>query len=325
MNLRYEDKLNDIKIYQGDCLETLKQIPDGTVNCCVTSPPYFNLRDYHVEGQIGQEKTPQEYINKLSDLFEEVRRVLTDDGTLWLNLGDSYARQGGPCPEQSMRRKQGDKADFVHRGQAGGKSQKLPPGIKSKDLIGIPWSVAFALRNNGWYLRSEIIWEKPDCMPESVRDRPTRAHENIFLLSKSEKYFYDFDAVLEPYTEPLQRWGGDRMVPKTKSTWNEATGQEAYRDRDVRPNPNGKNKRSVWKVSAKPFEGAHFATFPIKLIEPCILAGCPKGGVVLDPFLGSGTTLLVAMNLGRKGIGIELNDDYVKIAIDRIDVGLLGE
>ena len=309
-----------IKLMHGDCLVKLKEMEAESVNCVVTSPPYYGLRDYGHEGQIGLEQTPDEYVQKMVDVFREVWRVLRKDGTAWLNLGDSYAREGGNTPGVS-RHWDGRKAD------PGGQHDKRPNahliGLKPKDLIGIPWRVAFALQSDGWYLRQDIIWHKPNPMPESVTDRCTKAHEYIFLLSKSQKYFYDAEAVKEKSTEESiarQRRG----VSEIHKNINGAPGQTPHsmnkprhldKNRDVLTT---RNRRSVWTVSTKPFKGAHFAVFPEKLIEPCILAGCPKGGTVLDPFTGSGTTGVVTVKHGRNFIGCELNKEYLDMANARI-------
>ena len=295
-------------IYHGDALEILPTLEPQSINCCVTSPPYWGLRDYGVEGQLGLESTPEEYVEKLVEVFREVKRVLRDDGTLWLNLGDSYISQGG-------ERVYGSSDDTTGRGDAVGAritSQSLP----AKNLVGIPWRVAFALQADGWYLRQDIIWHKPNPMPESVKDRCTKAHEYIFLLSKSAKYYYDADAIKEPLAESSKatlaqkglasQVGSDRVPFKTNGNMK-AVGNAA-----------GRNKRSVWTVTTKPFKGAHFATFPPDLIEPCILAGCPKGGTVLDPFGGAGTTALVAKRNGRNAVACELNPEYSEIAAERL-------
>ena len=262
-------------ILHGDCLEKLKTLADSSVDCVVTSPPYWGLRDYGVPGQLGLEATPEEYVARMVEVFREVRRVLKPEGTLWLNLGDSYG--------------------------------------KVKQLVGIPWRVAFALQADGWYLRQDIIWHKPNPMPESVRDRCTKAHEYIFLLSKSPKYFFDVDAIREPCVSDHPAGNKVRMGSRGR------IGREGWALDDSRSIPaDGRNKRSVWTVTPKPFKGAHFATFPPDLVEPCILAGCPAGGVVLDPFFGAGTTGIVAQRHERKWIGIELNAEYVAIAQSRL-------
>jgi DNA modification methylase len=293
-----------VKIMQGNCLDILRTLPDASVHCCITSPPYFGLRDYGCEGQIGLEPTPDEFVARLVDVFGEVRRVLRDDGTLWLNLGDSYC--GAGYSNHTLERN-----GAALRGDGGKQRHGTTriSGLKSKDLIGIPWRVAFALQSDGWYLRQDIIWSKPNPMPESVRDRCTKAHEYIFLLSKSERYYFDADAVAEP--EVCGRQRGPAIHPDVKST-NGNSGLSRRKSDGFR------NKRSVWTVTTKPFKGAHFATFPPDLIEPCVLAGCPAGGSVLDPFGGAGTTGLVAQRHGRNATLIELNPEYVDIASARI-------
>lgn len=282
------DSLNGVDLRLGDCLTVMKAIPDGSVNCCVTSPPYFGLRDYGVDGQIGLEPTPDEFVSALVAVFREVRRVLREDGTVWLNLGDSYAGAGYSNHTNTGGAQRSD----------GGKQRHLSKtGVKNKDLIGIPWRVAFALQADGWYLRQDIIWHKPNPMPESVRDRCTKAHEYVFLLSKSQKYYYDNNAVKEPVKQT-------RVAPNQNDS-----GAGKMR-----------NRRSVWTVATKPYKGAHFATFPPDLIEPCILAGSPKGGVVLDPFGGSGTTAGVAVKHGRKAILCELNPEYANLVRERVGI-----
>jgi DNA modification methylase len=303
------------KIYQGDVLKILKTFPDESVHCCVTSPPYWGLRDYGVEGQLGLESTPEEYVSKMVEVFREVNRVLRKDGTLWLNLGDSYAGSG----KGAWSNKEVQKEIYVpDKDSPQCKLKKVPQGLKPKDLVGIPWMVAFALRADGWYLRQDIIWHKPNCMPESVKDRCTKAHEYIFLLSKSKKYYYDNEAIKETA----------KNANKTISLGEKSFSKRQAKGVGVEPSGNGKsdnytvkeyrNKRSVWTVTTKPFKGAHFAVFPEDLIEPCILAGCPEGGIVLDPFMGSGTTAVVALKHNRNYIGIELNPEYIKIAEKRI-------
>ena len=272
-----------VSILVGDCVEQMKLLPDASAQTCVTSPPYFGLRDYGVDGQIGLEPTPDEFVASLVTVFREVRRVLRDDGTLWLNLGDSYARTGGT-------------------------DRKVPSGLKDKDLIGVPWRVAFALQADGWYLRQDIIWHKPNPMPESVRDRCTKAHEYIFLLSKSPRYYFDSEAIKEPASAPPKKCG-----PK-----NDASRNDSGRTGIVRGDGETRNRRSVWTVSTKPFGGAHFATFPPALIEPCILAGSRLGDTVLDPFGGAGTTGLVAQQHGRNAVLTEINPEYAEIARRRI-------
>lgn len=291
--------------HTGDSVAVLKTLATESVNCCVTSPPYFGLRDYGHEGQIGIERTPEEYVAKLVAVFAEVRRVLRVDGTLWLNLGDTYIGGGrGGNPSNSPHQKQRSSI-----GSLSVRHQKLdvPDGLKRKNLVGIPWRVAFALQSDGWYLRQDIIWNKPNPMPESVRDRCTKSHEYVFLLTKSDKYFFDSIAISEPAIYAGQNRGGS-----TKRYEQNAAGMDGkIYDR--------RNKRSVWTVKPATFKGAHFATFPPELIEPMILAGCPVGGVVLDPFAGAGTTGIVCQQHGRRHIGIEINPDYVRIATDRIN------
>lgn len=293
-------------IHNCDCLTGLRDLPNNSVDCCVTSPPYYGLRDYGVDGQIGQEQTPEAFIDQLVKVFREVRRVLRPEGTCWVNIGDSY---------NDLRK----------------------AGLKSKDLIGIPWMLAFALRADDWYLRQDIIWAKPNPMPESVRDRCTKSHEYIFLLTKSAKYYFDADAI----KEPAKGWNGGKFedgknlinhpnVGKNRQCkptgWDNGKGSHRSYHRDGRAKEieytdgitERRNKRSVWTVSTQPCKEAHFATYPEKLIVDCIKAGCPESGIVLDPFMGSGTTAIVAAKLGRKYIGYELNPDYIAIADKRI-------
>lgn len=275
----------------GDALEQLRTLEPDSVHTCVTSPPYYNLRDYGMAGQIGAEATPEEYIENLVKVFREVQRVLRPNGTLWINIGDSYATRSGAQPPTNTRN--------IH----GHTAKQLPAGYKYKDLMGIPWMLAFALRTDGWHLRQDIIWAKPNCMPESVRDRCTKSHEYIFLLSKSDRYYFDAAAISEPIAE----------INVTR--YLKSFGGKGYRN-EV-PNLR-RNKRDVWTIGTGGFKGAHFAVFPEKLVEPCILAGCPEGGLVLDPFAGSGTTGVVAKHLARNFIGIELNPEYCRMADERI-------
>jgi DNA modification methylase len=303
------------KILLGNAPDVLRELPDNSIHCCVTSPPYWRLRDYGVEGQLGLEKTPEEYVQKMVEVFREVRRVLRDDGILFLNLGDSYYGSGNCTTKQ-------------------GKSQ-----LKPKDLVGIPWRVAFALQDDGWYLRQDIIWHKRNAMPESVKDRPTKAHEYIFLMSKSGRYYYDAESIKEksvsgdprrPYA-PGQvdnrgnghdRGGGSVRVP---AGWKTGSGSHGTIHSEGRSREvvyvdgfTNRNKRSVWTIPTHAYSEAHFATFPPDLIKPCILAGCPENGITLDPFMGAGTTGVVCADLGRNYIGIELNPEYVRIANERI-------
>ena len=425
------------RIIQGDCIEGLRTLPDASVHCCVTSPPYWGLRDYGHDGQIGLEPTPQAYVQRMVEVFREVRRVLRDDGTLWLNLGDSYAaaRGGTSMPAETLAGGVSGRGDIVaKRGRESGYTPHRDPaahGLKHKDLVGIPWRVAFALQADGWWLRQDIIWHKPNPMPESVRDRCTKAHEYVFLLTKSERYYYDSEAVSEPVTASSvarvsqatwdEQAGSDRVPGKTNGPMKavlKRSGNKSRKSATERDCPRDgvcgsvpwegttRNKRSVWTVTTKPYSGAHFAVMPPDLVEPCILAGCPeqccsvcgspwvrvverkrvmrhelpvgdpnyrpgryaskaggadeysngggqafsfsstKGwapscdcqrmmcdavmmgdhgvavsaipGTVLDPFAGSGTTLAVAAELGRNGIGCELNPEYISLAERRI-------
>lgn len=367
--------MSECRIIQGDCLERLRELSGCSVHCCVTSPPYFSLRDYGVEGQIGLEDSPQAYVEKIVAVFREVRRVLRDDATCWLNLGDSYA--AGKCGRD----------DSGNNGRFGGpriepKQRSAPDGLKPKDLVGIPWMTAFVLRADGWYLRSDIIWHKPNPMPESVTDRPTKAHEYLFLLAKSQTYYYDADAVAEE-ADPkyANRYKMPFFAGEKESGGNGRPGN-ACNTSGIVEFTGKRNRRSVWTIPTQSYKGAHFATYPEDLVEPCILAGTSERGCcascgapwermvervrgpvrevttngpigehrfiggyrcdsgtevktlgwqpscecnadcipcsVLDPFCGSGTTLLVARKLGRSGIGIELNADYIELAHKRI-------
>jgi DNA modification methylase len=352
------------QILQGDCIETMRGLPDGCVQTCVTSPPYYGLRDYstatweggsvecdhklntdnttsaatstlggskrnignalagfrgtcgkcgarRIDNQIGLEETPDAYVAKLVDVFREVRRLLRDDGTLWLNLGDSYNGSGGAGGDYGVGGLKEGQPKYPGRNIA---------ALKPKDLIGIPWLVAFALRNDGWYLRSDIIWHKPNPMPESVTDRPTKSHEYIFLLSKSREYFYDADAIKEKSVDPqgsAKRYEAAFFVgPKHEAGGYSPNG--AKHTAGIKEFDGTRNKRSVWTVTTKPYAEAHFATFPPDLIEPCILAGSKVGDTVLDPFNGSGTTGAVSLKHGRHYIGLELNPEYIELAHRRI-------
>lgn len=327
-------------IIQGDALNVLKTLGDESINCCVSSPPYYNLRDYGCAGQIGLENSPEEYIQKLVEIFREVKRVLKKDGTLWVNIADTYSGSGKGAsnyPENAKRYKQG-----TNKGSVGTYiSRTVTADCKPKDLIGIPWMLAFALRADGWYLRQDIIWAKPNPMPESVKDRCTKSHEYIFLFSKSPRYYFDGEAIAEPVasstvarlSQDLEKQQGAHTPSKANGRMKAAAPRyggkkytempdKFYRTKsggayDYRPK---RNKRDVWTVTTKPYKGAHFATFPPDLIEPCILAGCPEGGIVLDPFAGSGTTGMVAKKHGRDFVLIELNDEYIKLCRDRTKI-----
>jgi len=301
-----------VEILQGDCLESLKKLKSKSINTCVTSPPYFGLRDYGTEGQIGLEETPEEFVENLVKVFREVKRVLRDDGTVWLNLGDSYAMSSMRGKNSEFKSISQSKSGIVNV------KKNIPHGLKAKDLIGIPWRVAFALQQDGWYLRQDIIWHKPNPMPESVRDRCTKSHEYIFLLSKSKKYYYDNEAIKEDAKNNGKKISlGEKSFSKGQAKGKnvQKSGNALNDTYTVKPK---RNKRSVWTVTTKPFKGAHFAVFPMDLIEPCVLAGCPEGGTVLDPFGGSGTTGLVAKNNNRNAILLELNPEYIEIAESRI-------
>jgi DNA modification methylase len=377
-----------IRSLQGDCRDILKTLPDQSVHCVVTSPPYWGLRDYgtatwdggdpqcdhirangrndvtaerlaeraelfgtgtgagskvhgiqfsaecgkcgatRIDSQIGLEPTPEAYVATMVEVFREVRRVLRKDGTLWLNLGDSYANTGNKGQDFSASKVgYGGAGRIVVGGQP---IKEIPIGLKAKDLVGIPWRVAFALQADGWYLRQDIIWAKPNPMPESVTDRCTKAHEYIFLLSKSERYYYDAAAIAEPASED-SGWSKQRASGVNTWEYNNSGARIAVTGQSIESSTFGKsgtrNKRSVWTVTTQPFSEAHFATFPPALIEPCVMAGCPKGGIVLDPFGGAGTTGMVADRLQRDAIIIELNPDYAAMAELRLqdDAGMFAQ
>lgn len=297
-----EDCCENDRIYCGDALDVLKTLPDNFVNCCVTSPPYYGLRDYGVAGQIGRENTLEHYIAGLVEIFREIKRVLRTDGTLWLNIADTYCGTGSKGAYIDPKNPKG------RNGQSRSITRQVA-GCKQKDLIGIPWLLAFALRADGWYLRSDIIWQKANPMPESAADRPSRCYEHIFLLSKSRKYYYNAAAIAEP------------MAASTIAQYKRRCNGGYYEDTQI---PTTRNKRDVWQINTVPYKGGHFAAYPPKLAETCLLAGCPKGGIVLDPFFGSGTTGLAAKSLGCHYIGIELNPDYCDMAQMRIEGGSLG-
>ena len=309
------------RILLGDALEQLRKLPPESVHTCVTSPPYYNLRDYGAAGQIGNEASVEEYLQTLVSVFREVRRVLRSDGTVWVNMGDSYAGSGkGRMADGTHCDKKPSKSGNYGGTRNGHLKKTVAAGCKPKDLIGVPWQLAFALRADGWYLRQDIIWSKTNCMPESVMDRCTKSHEYIFLLSKSERYYFDAAAISEPVTSTkgnARTFRGGGAYTGGRSHDNSA--QVERESHGNRENQTGRrNKRDVWTVSTNGFRGAHFAVFPEKLIEPCILAGSPLGGTVLDPFAGSGTTGVVAKRLGRDFIGCEINPDYAQMAADRI-------
>lgn len=332
-----------VRILQGDCREVLAGLPEASVHCCVTSPPYFGLRDYGVDRQIGLEQMPAEYVEQLVRVFREVHRVLRDDGTLWLNLGDSYAGSWG-AQSREHAGKHAPIASSISANQIRAAQRKesrtgsipLGSGVKPKDLYGIPWRVAFALQADGWWLRQDIIWSKPNPMPESVQDRCTKAHEYVFLLSKSQHYYFDGDAIAEPVAgdpdAPRNRWDTkDYDVPGQKP--QKRVSRSGNVERKPRPGPadssshqqgsvpwqgSTRNKRSVWTIRPQPFSEAHFATMPPELAEICIKAGCPEGGTVLDPFGGAGTTGLASDRLHRDAVLVEMNPAYVDIARRRI-------
>jgi len=327
------------KIYNGDALSILKNFPDKSINCCITSPPYYGLRSYLPEDhpdkhlEIGMDETPEQYIKRLVDVFREVRRVLTDDGTLWLNIADSYAGSNQGAGAKTLTGKQASNRGTNFMNTEGYKSKlSKVTGYKPKELMMIPAKLAIALSEDGWYLRQDIVWEKGNCMPESVKDRCTKSHEYIYLLAKSRKYYFDNDAIKEPCVN------GDPTSPRgslgtaTPNRGRRGSGNKERKQRTSQDVLKGgeqagnipweykefRNKRSVWRVNTKPLREAHFATFPPELIEPCILAGCPKGGIALDPFSGSGTVGMVAKQYNRNYIGIDLNGEYCKLADKRI-------
>jgi len=343
------------QILVGDCIEMMRTLPDKSVHTCVTSPPYFGLRDYGVDGQIGLEETPGEFIARLVEVFREVRRVLRDDGTAWVNMGDSYAGSWGAQGKRETPAAISRNSISNHPKLAAG-TGRLTEGYKGKDLMGMPWRLAFALQDDGWYLRQDIIWNKPNPMPESVQDRCTKSHEYVFLLSKSKKYYFDQAAILEPcspntharLSQDVQAQigseranGGAKSNGNMKATarktngvgWGHGSDADERQRGRVKDNdsmnsalaimPTERNKRSVWTVATHSFKGAHFATFPPDLIRPCVLAGAPRGGVVLDPFGGAGTTSLVSMQEGRRSIICELNPEYAAMARRRIDTAWL--
>lgn len=297
-------------VLEGDCRDLLRTLPEESVQCCVTSPPYWGLRDYGVEGQLGLERTPEEYVAAMVEVFRDVRRVLRPDGMLWLNLGDSYSGGGGFSPDAPSNRegrsKQTTQGSRLYKGRA------PAPGLKPKDLCGIPWRVALALQADGWWLRMDVVWAKPNPMPESVTDRPTRAHEYVFLLSRSPSYFYDADAIREEWADDRAGFSGSMRSKYEGRIERQDGGLVAA------PMVPGRNVRSVWTISTKPFSGAHFAVMPWDLAERCVLAGSRPGDEILDPFAGAGTVGMVARRHGRSFVGIELSPLYARMARERI-------
>ena len=304
----WESKLM-VMLIPGDAKAVLAALEDKSVQCVVTSPPYWGLRDYGVDGQLGLEKTPEEYVEKMVEVFREVRRVLRDDGTLWLNIGDSYNASGGShTPEHAN-------PGISNSAKRSGAPGRNISSLKPKDLVGIPWRLAFALQADGWWLRQDIIWAKPNPMPESVKDRCTKAHEYLFMFSKKAKYYYDAEAIKEPETMKPQR----RLTPREDNPNAKVHGQAPHRRPEGGTGNGTRNKRSVWTIPTSPFPEAHFATFPPKLVEPCILSGSRPGDTILDPFVGSGTVCMVAEQHRRHSIGIDLKQEYLDMARARIE------
>ncbi|MGD9752404.1 MAG: site-specific DNA-methyltransferase [Acidimicrobiia bacterium] len=316
-----------VTLHHGDSLEVLREMPNQSVDCCVTSPPYFGLRDYGVEGQYGLEASPAEYVETMRALFAEVRRVLTDDGTLWLNIGDSYSgswgNQGRKEERGTQRAINGPMMTPVHDGRyptTGSNTGAIKPGAPpAKNLLGIPWRTAFALQDDGWILRNDIIWSKPNAMPESVTDRLSTRHEHLFMLSKSARYWFDLDPIREPHTETsIQRAQPHRTAPGRSAREGlpyAGVAQAQTLNLDQMNHPNGRNPGDVWDVSTRPFSEAHFAVMPPLLAERAILAGCKPSGVVLDPFSGSGTTGMAALKHGRRYVGVDLSADYLDLSL----------
>jgi DNA modification methylase len=303
--------IEPFEIKRGDCLNEIRKMKADSIDCVITSPPYWGLRDYDHKDQIGQEKTPEEYIKTMVKVFRETYRVLKPKGTLWLNIGDTYCGSSPRITRGTASNNSTLEGGVQGKGyQCRGAKVK---GLKSKDLVGVPWMLAFALRAEGWYLRSDIIWHKPSHLPESVMDRPTKSHEYIFLLTKSKEYFFDLEAYAEDLSSKEQKWANNGGA--VKSDQFNRSGKSTRRYGKMKGK---KNRRTVWSVSPTPFPGAHFATYPVRLVEPCVLAGCPRGGVVLDPFSGAGTTGIAALKHGRNYIGIELNPEWVELSRKRI-------
>ena len=297
------------KIIEGNCLTVLKTLPDNSVDCCITSPPYWGLRDYGHEEQLGSEKHFKDFVNNLCNVFDEIKRVLKDTGTCFVNLGDSYSSDtkgtGGPSDKQ-----------LSNKGSRYA-AKKFDTEIPNKCLCLVPERFAIEMVDRGWTIRNQIIWHKPNQMPSSATDRFTVDFEKIFFFVKQPMGYY-FEQQLEPYTKPLDRWGGDDLEANGVSEWDEGTGQTSYRKRNMRPNPDGKNMRTVWSINTEPNSEAHFATYPQRLVERMIKAGCPENGLVIDPFFGSGTTGIYARKANRNFVGIELNHEYVEIANKRL-------
>ena len=311
------------KILCGDALTVLKSLPSDSIHCCVTSPPYYGLRDYGINGQIGLEQTPGAYITRLTEVFHEVQRVLTPDGTLWLNIGDCYAGSGKGAGDWDKKSRSSSKHRYLYA--LDNPAAQLPkrwPDIKPKDLIGIPWTLAFALRSDGWYLRSDIIWHKPNCMPHPVKDRPVNSYEHVFLLAKSKKYFFDYTALEVPLAPgSAERYQRGFYSTKYTATAGNVPGQSPQAitlPRKGGPAPAVRRGRDVWTTATNNYRAAHFATYPTALVKPCILAGCPQDGIVLDPFFGAGTTGVAALELGRQYLGIEINPAFCEIAEKRL-------
>lgn len=306
MTLYWQDE--NVTLHHGDALSVLRDLPSASVDCLVTSPPYFALRDYGVVGQIGAEQTPAEYVADLCAVFSEARRVLADDATFWLNIGDSYySGRGNPGPNS------GDEKNPARRGWVRPVDRPGADWAKPKNLLGIPWRVAFALQDDGWILRNDIAWIKGNAMPESVQDRLSSTYEHVFLFSKSRRYWFDLDPIRAPLAriDQPRPIGGRNLTPRHVA----ATDNTGWKDHLAAANPAGRNPGDSWQINTVPFPGAHFATFPPELPRRCILAGCKPGGTVLDPFHGSGTTGMVAQKLGRKYVGIELNRDYLDLSL----------
>ena len=303
-----------INIHLGDCREVMASLPEESVHTCITSPPYWGLRDYAAPGQLGLEDSPNEYVEHMVEVARGIRRCLRKDGTLWLNLGDSYIGGGNNRGNRSpISDKQASNRGATGQCAEHAKNIRNVSGLKAKDLAGIPWRVALALQDDGWYLRCDIIWSKPNPMPEPVRDRPTKSHEYIFLLSRSRHYYYDWRAASEPVVS-ITGSGN-----KSRKMGDEYGRPGSPRGASIPWEPTAtRNRRSVWTITPEPFRGAHFATFPTKLVEPCILAGSPVGGTVLDPFSGSGTVALVSARLGRNFVGAEINQEYISMSEERL-------